>query len=198
MMQIHIENKRKKTESILKKYPGCIIIDVTSITTDVYVKLSPFYPIGDIPVPGMKDEKALCVEGIWQGLKVFENYTYDKSYFKISTTNIKRTIRKFGRVRGHFYNCELLEYLEARRQIYLPAYKYVLENKVCGLVDKLRDIANKSTLVLLDYTTNESILDITKPLSHAAVIKAAILNNYQNLENKNKIVNLEPKQGTLF
>ena len=48
---IIIESKRKKQENILKKYPGAVIVDVTSKATDGLVKLSPFYPHGDIPVP---------------------------------------------------------------------------------------------------------------------------------------------------
>ena len=48
---IIIESKRKKQENILKKYPGAVIVDVTSKATDGLVKLSPFYPYGDIPVP---------------------------------------------------------------------------------------------------------------------------------------------------
>ena len=47
---IIIESKRKKLENILKKYPGAVIVDVTSKATDGLVKLSPFYPHGDIPV----------------------------------------------------------------------------------------------------------------------------------------------------
>ena len=181
-MEIYIENKRKKPKNILKLYPNALIIDVTSNAKDEYQQLSPFYPIGNIPVPGMPKEEALCVEGIWQGLKVFESFDWDKYYFTISTKNIKRTVRKFGRIKGHYYKGELLSYVDARKQIYLPAYKTVLENKRKYLVDKLRSLAEKQILVLLDYTTNASILDPRKPLSHAAVIKAAILENYKILE----------------
>jgi hypothetical protein len=195
-MKIIIDSKKRKTENILKKYPGAVIIDVTSNGTDEFSKLSPFYPIGEIPVPGM-ELKALCVEGIWQGLKVFEHYDWDEYYFRISTKNIKRTVRKFGHVKGHFYEGELLGYVEARKKIYLPAYQYVLENKMTELIEKLREIAKHKTLVLLDYTTNESILNPAKPLSHAAVIKAAILMDYSILE-KNSAIKNESTQGTLF
>lgn len=181
-MDIFIENKRRKTENILKIHPHAVIIDVTSNATDEYQQLSPFYPVGNIPVPGMPKKEALCVEGIWQGLKVFENYDWDAYYFTISTKNIKRTVRKFGRVKGHYFQGELLSYVDARKQIYLPAYKTVLENKRKYLVDKLRSLAEKQILVLLDYTTNASILDPRKPLSHAAVIRAAIMGDYKILE----------------
>ena len=48
---IIIESKRKKRENILKQHPNAIIADVTSNATDDLVKLSPFYPHRDIPVP---------------------------------------------------------------------------------------------------------------------------------------------------
>ena len=48
---IIIESKRKKPETILKKYPDAILADVTSGAKDGLVKLSPFYPHGGIPVP---------------------------------------------------------------------------------------------------------------------------------------------------
>ena len=47
---IKIESKRKKIENILRKYPEAIIADVTSQAKDGLVRLSPFYPHGDIPV----------------------------------------------------------------------------------------------------------------------------------------------------
>ena len=69
---IIIESKRKKPETILKKYPDAILADVTSGAKDGLVKLSPFYPHGGIPVPFSDGYTATCVEAIWQGLKVFE------------------------------------------------------------------------------------------------------------------------------
>ena len=45
MGMIVVANKRKKVETLMKEYPGCIIIDVTSNSQDGdYVKFSPFYP----------------------------------------------------------------------------------------------------------------------------------------------------------
>lgn len=70
---IEIASKRKKIESILKKHPNAIIADVTSQAKDGLVRLSPFYPHGGIPVPFSEGYTATCVEGIWQGLKVFED-----------------------------------------------------------------------------------------------------------------------------
>ncbi len=171
-----IESKRRKRENILKKYPDAVIADVTSQATDGLVKLSPFYPHGGIPVPFSEGYTAMCVEGIWQGLKVFESADVDVNMFANDTMkNIKRTVRRFGKPLGHrkgVNGTELLGYIEARKQIYLPAYKWVLENKVANIIERLREASKTKTIVLLDYTTNCDIDNPKTPLSHAFLIKA--------------------------
>ena len=171
-----IESKRRKRENILKKYPDAVIADVTSQATDGLVKLSPFYPHGGIPVPFSEGYTAMCVEAIWQGLKVFESADVDVDMFANDTMkNIKRTVRRFGKPLGHrkgVNGTELLGYIEARKQIYLPAYKWVLENKVANIIERLREASKTKTIVLLDYTTNCDIDNPKTPLSHAFLIKA--------------------------
>lgn len=173
---IVIESKRRKRENILKKYPNAVIADVTSQATDGLVRLSPFYPHGDIPVPFSEGYTAMCVEAIWQGLKVFETADVDVNMFANDTMkNIKRTVRRFGKPLGHrkgVKGTELLGYIEARKQIYLPAYKWVLENKVANIIERLREASKTKTIVLLDYTTNCDIDNPKTPLSHAFLIKA--------------------------
>lgn len=173
---IVIESKRRKRENILKKYPNAVIADVTSQATDGLVKLSPFYPHGDIPVPFSEGYTAMCVEAIWQGLKVFETADVDVNMFANDTMkNIKRTVRRFGKPLGHrkgVKGTELLGYIVARKQIYLPAYKWVLENKVVNIIERLREASKTKTIVLLDYTTNCDIDNPKTPLSHAFLIKA--------------------------
>ena len=173
---IIIESKRKKTATILKKYPDAILADVTSSAKDGLVKLSPFYPHGGIPVPFSDGYMATCVEAIWQGLKVFEGCDVDIQMFKNDTMkNIKRTVRRFGKPLGHrkgVNGSELLGYIEARKQIYIPAYRWVLENKVASIIERLREASKTKTIVLLDYDTNADVENAKKPLSHASLIKA--------------------------
>ncbi len=173
---IIIASKRRKAENILKEYPGAILADVTSQATDGLVKLSPFYPHGDIPVPFSPGWTATCVEAIWQGLKVFEHADVDTEMFKNDTMkNLKRTVRRFGKPLGHrrgVNGTELLGYIEARKEIYVPAYRWVLEHKVQSIIERLREASRSRTIVLLDYATNCDIDDGRKPLSHAYLIKA--------------------------
>ena len=178
---IYIENKRKSLETIREKYPNAMIIDVTSKAQNEFVKFSPFYPIGGIPVP-FTDDIAVSVEGIWQGLKVFETADVDPHLFsKNDMKNMKRTVRKFGRCLGHrkgVHGEELLSYIDARKQIYLPSYKWALENKLQKLVTAIRVISKNKPVVLLDYNTNPDVNDPKRALSHASLIKAYIEGNY--------------------
>ena len=176
---IIIESKRKKPATILKKYPGAILADVTSGSPNDLIKLSPFYPHGGIPVPFSEGYTASCVEAIWQGLKVFEGCDVDLSLFHNNTMKgLKRTVRRFGKPLGHRKGVngkELLGYIEARKLIYIPTYKWVLENKVANIIEKLRDASNSGkTIVLLDYDTNADVENAKKPLSHASLIKAYV------------------------
>ncbi len=174
---IIVESKLKKPATILKKYPDAILADVTSGAKDGLVKLSPFYPHGGIPVPFSEGYTATCVEAIWQGLKVFESCDVDVQMFQNDTMkNIKRTVRRFGKPLGHrkgVNGTELLGYIEARKQIYITTYRWVLENKVAHIIERLRTASNEGkTIVLLDYDTNADVDNPKKPLSHASLIKA--------------------------
>ena len=186
---IIVESKRKKPATILKKYPDAILADVTSGAKDGLVKLSPFYPHGGIPVPFSEGYTATCVEAIWQGLKVFEGSDVDVQMFLNDTMkNIKRTVRRFGKPLGHrkgVNGTELLGYIEARKQIYIPTYRWMLENKVPHIIERLREDSNSGkTIVLLDYDTNADVEDAKKPLSHDSLIKAYAEGIYPYEETK--------------
>lgn len=203
---IIIESKRKKIENILKKYPDAVVADVTSQAKDGLVRLSPFYPHGDIPVPFSEGYTAACVEGVWQGLKVFEDEDIDISMFSNDTMkNIKRTVRKHGRVLGHrkgVHGTEILGYMEAKHQIYIPTYRWMLEHKTMGIIERLRKASETKTIVLLDYNTCCDVDDETKPLSHAYLVKAYAegLYPFDDLRLSNGIDNKEdlPTQLSLF
>ena len=179
---IYIASKRKSAKTLAQEFPNAIIVDVTSSSTSEYVKLSPFYPHGGIPVPNSEGLTASCVEAIWQGLKVFETTDIDTSLFSNTTMkNIKRTVRKYGRPLGHRFGVKsdrLLGFVDARKAIYIPTFQWILEHKVIDLVKKLADIASRQNLELLDYDTNEDIERVDKPLSHASIIKLYIESNF--------------------
>ena len=179
---IYIENKKKKEKTLVAKYPNAKIVDVTSKATTGLVKLSPFYPHGDIPIPFSENRKAKSVEGIWQALKVFESADIDEVIFTNDTMkDIKRTVRKYGKPLGHrkgVKGTDLLSYIDARIEIYLPSYLWVLENKVSEIIERLKEASQKEDIVLLDYETNCDVLNPKKPLSHAFLVKAYVEDQY--------------------
>jgi len=194
---IFIENKKTLAKTLAKIYPKAEVIDVTSKGKEPFVRLSPFYPHGNIPVPFSANTFAYSVEGIWQGLKVFEQADIDTSKFEVQNMKgIKRTVRKFGKPLGHrkgIGGTELLDYLKARKQIYLPSYAWLLQNKTTSEVDQLIQIALRQDLVLLDFETNADIDNAKKPLSHAALIKKFIDKKYPVLTEKRFSLPVTPK-----
>lgn len=174
-MLISIESRRKKSDTITKLHPNALIADVTSKGPEPWVRFSPFFPHGGIPIPNSLDQRAASVEGLWQGLKVFEKEDIDASKWSITTMrDIKRSGRSRGAVRGHRFgteSAELLGYRDARYRIYLPAYRFVLETKLVREVEQLRAELHLRPVVLLDYETNEDVDDLSRPLSHAALVK---------------------------
>lgn len=182
---IYIENKKRKLENIQKQYPNADILDITSTTEKRYAQLlSPFYPHGGIPIPFTPGMTAVSVEGIWQGLKVFEYEDISIETLQNKTMkNLKRTVRKYGTPKGHrkgVYGTELLDYFSARMLIYIPSYKWVLDNipEVQNVVNRIKMRAKDNDIVLLDYNTNTDFRDISKPISHAGLLKAYIDGTY--------------------
>jgi hypothetical protein len=170
---IEVVSKRRK---LLPE--GRVVLDVTSKGPQPWVKLSPFYPHGGIPVPMSPGVVGASVEGIWQALKVFETIDVDPAKLAVtSMAGLKRTVRRYGPVRGHragLRGQHLLGYEAARREIYLPTYRWVLENRVPDLIAELRTLAEGPGVVLLDYTTNGDVTDLATPLSHAALVARAV------------------------
>ncbi len=100
----------------------------------------------------------MSVEGIWQGLNVFENADVDTSKFYVNNMKgIKRSMRKNGRGLGHRRGAngnKLFFYVDARREIYLPSYRWILENCLKAEIIALRCRGLGKDVVLLDYETN--------------------------------------------
>lgn len=186
MNDIKVLKRRTKLRKLRDKYPEYKIIDLTSKSNDPGMrKFSPFYPHGNIPVPYSKYH-ACSVEGIWQGLKVFEKRDgtieeIDTKCFSNATgKNLKRTLRAKNRLKclGHrVLNANaLLGYSEARKKIYLPSYRFVLKNSLRDQVSYLGRLAETHPMIFLDYNTNEDN-NLSQPLSHAGLVKQHLLDS---------------------
>lgn len=186
---IYIANKKTKESTLQKKYPNALILDVSSKGEQPWVKFSPFYPHGNIPIPPYNNEIpkyfSQTIEGIWQGLKVFDGEDIDSSKFEIKNMKgIKRTVRKFGKPVGHRNGVDgenLLDYRTARKEIYLRTYAWVLDNLLQNEILLLKEKAEKQDIILLDYNTNEDTENYTKPLSHAGLVKRYLLRKHPDL-----------------
>ncbi|MEO7717297.1 MAG: hypothetical protein ABIY70_13940 [Capsulimonas sp.] len=171
---IEIASRRLSEATLRRRFGDALILDVTSRAPEPWVRFSPFFPHGGIPVPFTSNSAGASVEGIWQGLKVFESADVDTATIENATMRgIKRTERRFGKVRGHregINGARLLSYGEARRGIYLLTYLWVLENRLQDQIGQLHSLANSQRVVLLDYETNEDVENLSRPLSHASLI----------------------------
>lgn len=181
-MPYFIAHHSTSAATLQRCYGDVHIIDVTSHGPDPWVRFSPFYPHGDIPVPFSPGYVSASVEGIWQGLKVFEYMDVDVTKFSIANMkSIKRSSRKYGTILGHregVHGEGLLAYAEARRAIYLPSYHWVLTHKLQEQLAALAQLAGERNVVLLDYETNCDLADLSSPLSHAGLVKRYLEDNW--------------------
>lgn len=183
---IYITSKKRKREYIEKEFPNSFILDVSSTSPQAEGRvLSPFYPHGNIIVPGadpVGSLKGSCVEGIWQALKVFEHEDVDLTLLNNFTgKNLKRSVRKHGKILGHRWlrTGELLDYFNARLKIYLPTYWGMLRQSDLAKrsLQLIFDKSLNTDVVLLDYNVNDTFIDISRPLAHATLIKLYIERN---------------------
>ena len=165
----------KQQQALIDK--GYLKIDLTSTSTQkTFQKFSPFFSHleeGGFKVPGMDGVIAASVEGVWQGLKVFEKEGVDASKFKVvNMKNIKRSSgEKRGRVTGHALGSNTVGYLEARKRIYIPLYTEKLQKYLKPEIELLTGLLQEGNkLMLLDYETNGDINDLSNPLSHATLV----------------------------
>lgn len=170
-MAFHLYN-RHALAHVGKRFPGAQVLDLTSRGPEPWVRFSPFYPHGGIPIPFTPGRTAMSVEGVWQALKVFETEGVDPARLDVTTMKgLKRTVQRLGRCLGHregLHGERLLPYREARSSIYLPTYRWVLEHRLAAELAELRRL--QGDVVLLDYETNPDPDDLSRPLSHVGLV----------------------------
>jgi hypothetical protein len=175
VMSRQVANRRRTATAIRAAHPGALVIDVSPKGTGLWTRLSPYYPHGGIPVPLSPGAVAQSVEGVWQALKVFARDDVDRRKLLVTDVKgLKRTVRRNGAVLGYRAGLDgdaLLDHEQARRRIYLPAYRWTLENAAADLVAKLAQLGHVRNIILLDDNTNCDITDARAPLSHAALVR---------------------------
>jgi hypothetical protein len=180
-MTLHLHSRHARA-SVGKRHPLATVLDLTSRGPEPWVRFSPFYPHGQIPIPFTEGRTAMSVEGVWQALKVFKSQDTDPAKLDVTTMKgIKRTVRRLGACLGHragLHGDRLLSYRDARRQIYLPTYRWVLDHRLGDELAELRRLMAQGDLVLLDYETNPDPDDLTRPLSHVGLVIHLLLGTW--------------------
>ncbi len=141
-------------------------IDVSSSGDPPLDRFSPFYPHGNIPIPGLPGKFSDSVEGIWQGLKVIRGQTAPRFF---SGGGQKRV----GKPRGHQFGdaSRLLKLEEARRKIYIPAYHWMLENRIeSELFDGFIDRAMQGIPQYFYDREDNGSIGRDAPLAHAKIL----------------------------
>lgn len=175
--------ERKKNVMMEHKiYSNTQIVDVSYSSRFLYEsgKLNPFYPHKKIPIPFTHGYDGISVSSIWNSLKVFEDS--DVNMALRNSTNIQDLKREnLGRTIGFrqgYFNNNIMTVAEARRKIFIPMYRWTLEQKAFPIIQILREIVQQRDIVLLDDSVNCDINNINQPLSHAWLTKSYIEGSY--------------------
>ncbi len=141
-------------------------IDVSSHGRPPYKFFSPFSHDSKykIPVPGSEHIRADSVEGIWQGLKLL-NGTTESALFT------GKPHKRKGIPDGHIYGKEVLNCIDARKNIYVPAYVYhAINNALPKAWPDLERRLKEDDMILHDIETNGSIENPARSLAHSAIL----------------------------
>lgn len=165
---IILESKRNAA-LIQRKYPNALVKDMSEIH-----KLSPFYPHEGIRVPFTDGYTGVSVAAIWNSLMVFEDADVDVELRNVNAHTLRR--KHFGKligIRQGYFNNYIMDVAEARKKILIPMYRWMLEQKVFPIIQRLREIAKQQNIVLLDDdSVNCDISNVSQSLSHAWLIKS--------------------------
>lgn len=142
------------------KYQDAIIVDITNTNEkNEFRKLSPLYPHGDIPIPNTANICSKSVNDVWQKLCINskkESFCYNVKFRKGIGIN------------------DFWDYIDARKNILIPVYCWMLENKAYDIVENLRGLSSAKTIVIIDKTINSDINNLREPFSCAFLLKSYI------------------------
>ena len=136
--------------------------------------LSPYFPFGNIPIPFSGNRVAQSVMSIWEGLKVFKSRDIDLNIFSIKDKErLRQSKLEFsdfiGYQRGLNYDY-IYDEQEAYRQIFIPAYRWILEYNVPNIIHWLRANLYKKIVIIED--SNEII---PNQLSPGALLRSYVI-----------------------
>lgn len=176
-------------------------INTTSRSNSEFgTRFSPFF-LGPVPLyEGAPAGKALNLENAWQFSKVYKKHTdengdpsdawreWARKGFRNSRA-FRYPMGKGAKPEYAFWNGEKLLYIEARKKIYIPLYKYGIKTHRAEEFKKLCELYEKERrLVLWDYdgynrkrfdmSVQDVIESTEKTMGHAFVIEQLLLEHF--------------------
>ena len=180
MNQIYVIGPRDKAPADAK------VINVTSRAKSPF---SPFFHGTSEPI------KALRMENAWQFSKVYPEHDYNghptKAWFKWREEGLADTwAHRYPFGKGatplySYYNGERLDYVEARKVLYIPLYRNMISN-LPGVLDEVLEELTRQDIALWDFdgynapgkSFEEIVEDPNKKMGHAFVLREIIKEEY--------------------
>lgn len=166
------ENYEENVKAARKIFPRALVFDVTAV--GAMKKLDPGCPVGRVEIPGRERMKALSLQGVWEGLKVFKkNDEIDEKWMtderKIGR---KRGFKNWGEMIGIRVNGELMREEEGRKMM-REIYEKMIRERFGRILDGIRREAERKTVVLLDYKEENK----DRVFNHTEVLKEMLTPN---------------------
>lgn len=184
MFQLHLFGPKDRS-----KLPSdALKLNATSTSSDFGKVFSPFMNQGPITIDGLT---ANNVENIWQGTKVYEGIEDFPKWRDRILADTKAHRYPNGRVKpicSRLPTMGDLDYISARKAIYIPAYIQKLNNYCQREVSSILDILTLSDLYVFDFDVSLErsdaqfkvlVEDPSASLGHGYILKRYILNRVE-------------------
>ncbi len=148
-------------------------VDISERAEAPWDRFDPWYEHGQIPVPGFWGMQSVTVAGIMESMKCIGE---EGKRGKISLGYLvggrrTREIPEGHWMTGYQVKSSRGDLTQARRDVFVPAYQWVLRNKVSEQVARLRVLGQKDDVAIYDGLENADLED-PRPLSYGALLCA--------------------------
>jgi hypothetical protein len=168
-----------------KRVEKAVVVNTTSTSKDFGKAFSPFMCQGRIELGGLV---AHNVENLWQGTKRFEDQIDDGEWINWRDSILSNKFaQRYPKGKGakaicSIWNGKKLDYIPARKKIYVPAYVKKLKSYCEREVNSLIDMLSCTDIYLWDFdgyatenSWDEILNDPNRSLGHAFVLKKYIM-----------------------
>jgi hypothetical protein len=162
--------------------PDLWVIDIRPEADQPFCRLGFDYQHGGIPIPGLAGMFSESITGVLEGLKLVGRHgkpgKINPAFF--SGPGRTRELRSGQWCSGYLYRGRSLGLVDARRNLLIPAYLWVLSNRAHAIIQRLHRERETQAIGLYDGRDSSDILS-PEPLSAAAVLAAYLNGELQGL-----------------